>query len=431
MARTHGERGQGPEPVGPLSTAALARLGTEELRELAARAFAVRCSQDAVLAAVGAELERREDWRATGATSLGSWLVQQLGVSDATARAYAQVASHLSDLPHLAAGLSEGRLNLDQVRVVLAVASPESDAEWAEAAGALSFKDLEALVRSKELPTEASDRGDEERRSLRFNPARRTLVAQLPSVSYAEVRAVLEARVKAMGSDGETPLDQRLADALVSLLTSSGAANGAAGSTRAPLVVAHVPFEVLRDPGSTLPGELERAGLISADVVRRLVCDGEVIVALDDEAGHTLYEGRARRDPSATQRREVWRRDRHCIFPGCAHVLFTDCHHLEEWSMGGTTDLGNLALLCTHHHHLIHTRLWSMSGDANVEVRFVGPSAQVMTTRPSRLWTQVSDPKVMAERRAGAGRDEKAALAEGADGAGDAASEGGGGDRGS
>jgi hypothetical protein len=46
-----------------------------------------------------------------------------------------------------------------------------------------------------------------------------------------------------------------------------------------------------------------------------------------------------------------------------------------------------------------------MSGDANVEVRFVGPSAQVMTTRPSRLWTQVSDPKVMAERRAGAGRD--------------------------
>ena len=68
--------------------------------------------------------------------------------------------------------------------------------------------------------------------------------------------------------------------------------------------------------------------------------------------------------------------------------------------MGGPTDLGNLALLCTHHHHLIHTRLWSMSGDANVEVRFVGPSAQVMTTRPSRLWAQVSDPEVLAERRA-------------------------------
>jgi Domain of unknown function (DUF222) len=418
-----------------LSTAALARLGTEELRELAARAFAVRCSQDAVLASVGAEVDRRQDWRASGATSLGSWLVQQLGVSAATARAYAEVASHVSDLPHLAAGLAEGRLNLDQLRAVLAVATPETDAQWAEAAGALSFKDLEALVRSKELPTRASDRADEERRSLRFNPARRSLVAQLPPLSYAEVRAVLEARVKAMGSEPETPLDQRLADALVSLLTQSGPANGAAGSARVPLVVAHVPFEVLVDPDSTLAGELERAGLISADVVRRLVCDGEVIVALDDEAGHTMYEGRARRDPTPAQRREVWRRDRHCIFPGCAHVLFTDCHHLEEWQAGGPTDLGNLALLCTHHHHLIHTKLWSMTGDANVEVRFVGPSAQVMTTRPSRLWTQVSDPEVISRGRRGAGAGEGAHEtegADGADGAGVAASEGGGGgDRGS
>jgi Domain of unknown function (DUF222) len=326
----------------------VARLGTDELRELAARAFAVRCSQDAVLARVGAEVDRRQGWRASGATSLGSWLVQQLGVSAATARAYAEVAAHVDDLPQLAAGLAEGRLNLDKVRSVLAVARPESEAEWAEAAGALSFKDLEALVRAEERPSRASDRAEEERRSVRFNEARRTLVAQLPALAYAEVRAVLEGRVKEMGSDAQTPLDARRADALVSLLTSRGA--GGPGASGAPLVVAHVPYEVLRDPTSTLAGELERAGLISADVVRRLVCDGEVIVALDDEAGHTMYEGRARRDPSAAQRREVWRRDRHCIFPGCAHVLFTDCHHLEEWHLGGPTDLGNLALLCKHHH---------------------------------------------------------------------------------
>ncbi len=103
-----GRPGSGLEPVAPLTTSEVARLGTEELMEVAARAFRVRCSQDAVLATVCAELDRREDWRATGATSLGSWLVQHLGVSDATARAYAQVAEHVSDLPHLAAGLSEG-----------------------------------------------------------------------------------------------------------------------------------------------------------------------------------------------------------------------------------------------------------------------------------------------------------------------------------
>ena len=70
---------------------------------------------------------------------------------------------------------------------------------------------------------------------------------------------------------------------------------------------------------------------------------------------------------------------------------------------GGLTDLANLALLCKHHHHLIHTKVWSMSGDANVELRFVGPTGQVMTTRPSRLWAQVSDPEVLGRRRRGPG----------------------------
>ncbi len=395
MAETRGARGKGPELVGSLSTAAVARLGTDELMAVAARAFAARCSQDAVLTTVGAELERREAWRDSGATSLGSWLVQQLGVSEATARAYSEVAAHVSDLPHLAAGLFDGRLNLDKVRTVVAVATPETEAGWAEAAGALSHKDLGALVRAEALPTPASDRADEEARSLRCNDARRTIVATLPPLSYAEVRAVLDERVKAMGSDGVSPLDQRRADALVSALVRTSPS----GSSRVPLVVAHVPFEVLADPTSSLPGELERAGLISADVARRLACDATVVVALDDALGHTMYEGRARRSPSATLRREVWRRDRHCIFPGCANALFSACHHIEEWEIGGPTDLANLALLCEHHHHLVHTKLWSMSGDANVEVRFVGPSAQVMTTRPSRLWAQVSDPEVLAQRR--------------------------------
>ena len=300
----------------------------------------------------------------------------------------------VGDLPHLAAGLSDGSLNLDKVRSVLGVATPHNEASWAEAATELSCKDLGELVRSTQVPTRASDRFEQDKRSLRFNEAVRTIVAQLPPVAYAQVRAVLEKRAKQIGSDGETPFDQRLADALVSLTRGEG------GTSGAPVVVAHVPFEVWADPESELVGELERGGLISADVARRLLCDSTVIVALDDELGHTMYEGRAQRFPTDTQRREVWRRDRHCVFPGCHNVLFTNCHHIEEWEHGGLTDLPNLALMCEHHHHLIHSKLWSMSGDANVELRFVGPSGDVMTTRPSRLWARVSDPNVLAEGRA-------------------------------
>ena len=391
-------------PVAPMTTAQVSRLEATELMSLASQAFAVRCSQDAVLATLCAEMDRREDWRDSGATSLGAWLVQHLGVSDATARTYAQVSEKVDDLPHLADGLSEGRLSLDKLRAVLGVATPENEAGWAEAAAELSYRDLSELVRSKRLPTRNSDALEQDKRSLRFNDALRTIVAQLPALSYAQVRAVLEARAKKIGSDGETPYDQRLADALVSLCQGEGGGSGSGAAP--PLVVAHVPYEVLRDPDSELVGELERAGLISADVARRLACDAELIVALDDELGHTMYEGRAHRFPTASQRREVWRRDRHCVFPGCHNVLFTNCHHIDEWERGGLTDLDNLALMCVHHHYLFHSsKAWSMSGDANVELRFVGPNGLVMTSRPSRLWAQVSDPKVLAERRAALRRE--------------------------
>ena len=113
-------------------------------------------------------------------------------------------------------------------------------------------------------------------------------------------------------------------------------------------------------------------------------------IAVDDDVGHTMYEGRARRTPSDAQRREVMRRDRHCRFPGCANVTFTNTHHIEPWQPGGTTDLDNLALLCVHHHHVVHSKGWEMTGDANEELTFVGPTGRVMVTRPSPLWTMVS-----------------------------------------
>ena len=135
------------EAVGPLSTAEVARLDTSDLMEMAARAFRVRCSQDAVLATVCGELDRREDWRASGATSLGGLArVQHLGRFGRNGSDLCAVSVRGSsiDLPHLADGLADGQisLNLDKVRSVLGVATPHNEAGWAEAATELSCKDL-------------------------------------------------------------------------------------------------------------------------------------------------------------------------------------------------------------------------------------------------------------------------------------------------
>jgi HNH endonuclease len=84
------------------------------------------------------------------------------------------------------------------------------------------------------------------------------------------------------------------------------------------------------------------------------------------------------------------RRDRHCRFPGCTNVTFTNVHHIVAWKPGGTTDLPNLALLCKYHHGVVHRDGWTMAGDANGELRFVNPNGRVMVSRPSVLWTRVT-----------------------------------------
>jgi hypothetical protein len=76
--------------------------------------------------------------------------------------------------------------------------------------------------------------------------------------------------------------------------------------------VAHVPRDALLDDSDepmALGGELERGGLISVETVRRISCDAHIVVAVDDDVGHTMHEGRTRRDPTEAQRREIWRRD--------------------------------------------------------------------------------------------------------------------------
>ena len=368
-----------------LSAREIARLSTEEIFELAAETSRRMASLAGLVVLLTGELDRREGWRDEGATSVEDWLVERTGVSVPTAKTYAHIGERLFDLPHLAAGLSSGLLSFDKVRAVADAATPETDRDIAGAAATLSVKDLAKLARSRNKPTPHSDAADQENRWLRFNDTFRTITAQLPPSSYTEAKARLE--VQAKKGDGETKFDQRLADAFMELVRQSGRRSKAAASSDG-LLVAHVPLEVLLDESSTLCGELERGGYLSGDVIRRLACDSTLIIAADDDAGHTMYEGRQQRLATATQRREIWRRDRHCRFPGCDNGIFCLPHHIRRWKPDhGPTDLPNLVLLCEYHHHLIHSNAWSMSGDANGVVTFNGPIGRALTSEPSIFWT--------------------------------------------
>ncbi|MFZ0251351.1 MAG: DUF222 domain-containing protein [Acidimicrobiales bacterium] len=348
------------------------------------------------------EVERSQSFREEGATSIGSWVSERFGVASATARSLAHVGEKVANLPHLRGALCAGEVSLDKVRTVADVATPESDRELCEEAQRCSVRELADVAQSRVRDPRASAlTSDEqyERRFVRFNDQFRTVTAQLPSESYAEAKACLETRAKEIPSDGETLWDHRLCDAYMDVLRASGSGDsgGRAKADRANpyFVVVHVPVEALvdGDTGETaqLAGELERDGLISTEVVREIACGATIAVAIDDDVGHTMYEGRARRFPTGAQRREVRRRDRHCRFPGCTNVTFADVHHVVPWKLGGRTDLDNLAFLCRHHHGVVHRKGWSMTGNANDELTIVGPTGRVMASRPSPLWTRVTD----------------------------------------
>jgi hypothetical protein len=56
-------------------------------------------------------------------------------------------------------------------------------------------------------------------------------------------------------------------------------------------------------------------------------------------------------------------RDRRCVFPGCDRPSrWCDVHHITHWANGGKTRIGNLALLCRHHHVLVHEGGWTVGG---------------------------------------------------------------------
>jgi len=74
-------------------------------------------------------------------------------------------------------------------------------------------------------------------------------------------------------------------------------------------------------------------------------------------------------------RRALETRDRGCRFPGCG-LRFTDAHHVKHWADGGETSLGNLVLLCSYHHRLVHEEKWQIEWWGEGRPAFIDPRGQ-------------------------------------------------------
>jgi len=177
----------------------------------------------------------------------------------------------------------------------------------------------------------------------------------------------------------EQPLSKRNLDALAYILDAAAATTGDfklpdVGGAR-PVVQVTIDSESLIAHGASAPGWItsltgQTVTPVSAAAVRRLACDSVRQILLLDPRGHLDAISALERVVPLPMRKAITIRDHgRCRFPGCTHAI-REVHHIKYWQHGGKTTTDNLVGLCSHHHHLVHDKGWTLSGDPNHRLTF-------------------------------------------------------------
>ena len=154
------------------------------------------------------------------------------------------------------------------------------------------------------------------------------------------------------GKDDGRTTEQRLADGLIEFASAyaKGEVNG--GRENPNLLITISATSLTGD--SDEPGHTSWGDRIPAFVARRLAEFANlqrVVMA----GSHVLDLGRTVRCATDRQYEALVARDGGCREPGCTiPPAWCQIDHLHDWILGGATDLDNLVMWCTFHHHQKH-----------------------------------------------------------------------------
>ncbi|MFC7402499.1 DUF222 domain-containing protein [Citricoccus sp. GCM10030269] len=173
--------------------------------------------------------------------------------------------------------------------------------------------------------------------------------------------------------DGRSRTQKEL-DGLISALTGALAMASSnelpTGGTR-PQVLVTIDYETLRrqvDEGlreSRPASPISTASYtspINPQTIRQWACDANLIPIVLGGEGQILDVGRSQRLFSQKLRQAIAARDGGCAAPGCSiPAPWCEVHHIQHWENGGPTSVQNGVLICSHHHHAVHTGAWEIS----------------------------------------------------------------------
>ena len=207
-------------------------------------------------------------------------------------------------------------------------------------------------------------------------------------------------RIRAGGLPDTSPTDpldmqQHLtALALTELLgvgdddTGDACGGGSSGGGGVPDVTVIIDERTLRE-GHAREGSVVDIGLgafgLPVETIRRWACIGTVTPVVVSADGVRLLLGRETRLANAAQRRAL-----RVLYRSCAlcETPFDLCqvHHVDWYSLGGRTDVGNLLPLCSRHHHLVHEGGWTLHLAPDRILTITKPGHNISTHPPPSAW---------------------------------------------
>jgi Domain of unknown function (DUF222)/HNH endonuclease len=356
----------------------LANMGPERVGRVAIEVGLHIDRMKALHALIVVEADRARSWYASGARNVADWLATETGTSHGEAQSRVKLGDTLERSPELKAAVDAGEVSASSAEVLHdAIANPPdgTDADdindLIDAAKGAGPRDTRAAAEAwkHQHATESEEERTRRRyakRSVTSGPAQDGLITTtviLPELESRQFHNSLDHLIGPPVDDDDRTTAQKRADALIEL---SKAYNTGAvtGGREKPTIIITCTEDTIAGV-SDEPGWTGHGDRIPADVVRhlaenallrRIILAGSVILDL----------GTTTRLATDNQFQALIVRDGGCRWPGC-HIPAAWCEadHLIPFTEGGPTDLDNLVLWCSHHHHVKHRPGVVVHGDAH------------------------------------------------------------------
>jgi Domain of unknown function (DUF222)/HNH endonuclease len=360
-----------------------------------ATVLALRDRLDARISDAVAAHDRAGVWELDGASSMTAWLTDRAAMPRARAAATVSRARKLARLPVTAAAWRNGVLSSGQVEAIAVNLDADTVALFADHEAAMvptlmdpPVRDVVAAMQAwRECATADRDPKPEPAQALYLS---RTLAGRwrVDGDLGPETGELLNTALRLAqcpdvdGEPARSPATRRsdaLADVCRFFLDHQHTRRGGRHRPHLNLVLDFDRYRALRTAGaSSVDGS--RLDRTTTD---RLLCDAAVHRVLSHGRSAILDYGTTTRTIPTPLYNALVVRDRHCRFPGCDRAAaWCEGHHVRPWVHGGPTQLANLVLVCSRHHHLLHRPRWNakLLPDATLEV--TDPQGQVRNTTP-------------------------------------------------